>query len=63
MFSERIECSQPIKVECHRLGVCRVDADGRACSTVFERLQYDGTNSIVACQCDSNSLAVITMCC
>ena len=49
MFSEKIECSQPIKVECHRLGVCRVDANGRPCSTVFERLHHDGTDSIVAC--------------
>ena len=49
LFSERVECSQPIKVECHRLGVCRVDPNGRSCSTMFERLHYDGTASIVAC--------------
>ena len=49
VFSEKIECSQPIKVECHRLGVCRVDANGRPCSTEFERLHYDGADTIVAC--------------
>ena len=49
IFSEKMECSQPIKVECNRLGVCRVDANGRACSTVFERLHYDGADSTVAC--------------
>ena len=39
--------------------MCRVDPNGRPCSTVFERLHYDGTDSIVACEHDSNNLVII----
>ena len=48
-------------MECHRLGVCRVDPNGRPCSTVFERQRYDGTDSIVACEHDSNYLVIIIL--
>ena len=48
--SEPLECSEPILVVSHKLGVCRVDPAGKTCSTSFTRLSYNGHTSIVKCE-------------
>ncbi|KAG0225722.1 hypothetical protein BGW42_004122 [Actinomortierella wolfii] len=35
------ECHQPIKIACFKLTLSVVHPEGKPCSTVFERLQYD----------------------
>ncbi|KAG0226302.1 hypothetical protein BGW41_004233 [Actinomortierella wolfii] len=35
------ECHQPIKIACFKLTLSVVHSEGKPCSTVFERLQYD----------------------
>lgn len=58
-FSESIECNEPILVVSNKLGVCRVDPSGKPCSTLFTRLSYNGTSSVV--KCESVSDMVIPM--
>ncbi|XP_072169444.1 uncharacterized protein [Diadema setosum] len=47
--SEPVECAEPIFIVSHKIGVCRVKADGKPCHTRFERLSYDGETSIIKC--------------
>ncbi|XP_044759669.1 RNA pseudouridylate synthase domain-containing protein 2-like [Coccinella septempunctata] len=47
---ESIECSEPIEVISYKIGVCKVSPNGKTCSTFFERLGFDGKNSIVLCR-------------
>ncbi|KAF9968984.1 hypothetical protein BGZ73_008921 [Actinomortierella ambigua] len=35
------ECHEPIKIACFKLTLSVVHAEGKQCSTIFERLQYD----------------------
>ena len=44
-------CNEPILVVCKKLGVCKVDPAGKPCSTLFTRVSYNGTSSVVACEC------------
>ena len=37
----------PIMVVNHRLGVCRVDPEGKSCRTVFEMMRRDSGTSVV----------------
>ena len=46
-----MECGQPILVVCKKLGVCKVDPAGKPCSTLFTRISYNGTSSVVMCKC------------
>ena len=48
--SEPLECSEPILVVSHKLGVCRVNPAGKTCSTSFTRVSYNGHTSIVKCE-------------
>ena len=48
--SNVITCKMPIEVVSHKIGVCRVSAQGKPCHTEFERLSYDGKNSVVLCR-------------
>lgn len=34
----------------YKVGVCRVDAGGKPCETVFQRLSYNGHSSVVRCR-------------
>ena len=34
----------------HKIGVCRVSADGKPCRTVFTRINYNGKSSVVKCK-------------
>ncbi|XP_065828774.1 pseudouridylate synthase RPUSD2-like [Oscarella lobularis] len=45
----RVECNEPIATVSHKIGVCFVSSEGKACRTEFERLSYDGTTSVVKC--------------
>ena len=40
----------PIEVVSHKIGVCRVSPGGKPCHTDFQRLSYDGKNSVVLCR-------------
>lgn len=45
-----IECSEPIEVISYKIGVCKVSPNGKTCSTFFQRLGFDGENSIILCR-------------
>ena len=48
--SNVVSCSMPIEVVSHKIGVCRVSPEGKHCHTDFERLSFDGKNSVVLCR-------------
>ena len=50
VYSEPVECNEPILVVSHKLGVCRVDPSGKECSTQFTRLSFNGNSSVVQCK-------------
>ncbi|XP_062501764.1 pseudouridylate synthase RPUSD2-like isoform X2 [Corticium candelabrum] len=47
--SDCVECTEPIVIVSHKIGVCRVSPDGKACRTTFYRMGYDGETSVVKC--------------
>ncbi|GLD62355.1 RNA pseudouridylate synthase domain-containing protein 2 [Lates japonicus] len=42
-------CEEPILVVSFKIGLCRVDSKGKECRTVFQRLSFNGKNSVVRC--------------
>ncbi|NXX73413.1 RUSD2 protein, partial [Spizella passerina] len=44
-----VVCEEPILVVSYKVGVCRVDAKGKPCQTLFQRLSYNGSSSVVRC--------------
>ncbi|KAI9303330.1 pseudouridine synthase [Cunninghamella echinulata] len=48
--TEEIVCDQPIKIISHKLSMNYVHPDGKPCTTIFNRLSFDGTTSIVRCR-------------
>ncbi|XP_004609828.3 pseudouridylate synthase RPUSD2 [Sorex araneus] len=48
--SDEVICKEPILVVSYKVGVCRVDARGKPCETVFQRLSYNGHSSVVRCR-------------
>ncbi|KAJ3281143.1 RNA pseudouridylate synthase domain containing protein 2 [Borealophlyctis nickersoniae] len=44
------EVDQPIKTVSHKLGVNVVDKDGKPCTTLFKRVNYNGLTSVVYCK-------------
>lgn len=48
--AEEVTCKEPILVVSYKVGVCRVDARGKPCETVFQRLSYNGHSSVVRCR-------------
>ncbi|KAF6352317.1 RNA pseudouridine synthase domain containing 2 [Rhinolophus ferrumequinum] len=48
--AEDVTCKEPILVVSYKVGVCRVDARGKPCETVFQRLSYNGQSSVVRCR-------------
>lgn len=49
-FSTSIECKEPIEVVSYKIGVCKVSAKGKDCTTVFTKLGYNGKTSVVLCK-------------
>lgn len=47
--SETIDCEEPVLIVSHKIGVCRVAANGKPCRTVFTRWSYNGKSSVVKC--------------
>nr|XP_048315428.1 RNA pseudouridylate synthase domain-containing protein 2 isoform X2 [Myodes glareolus] len=47
---EEVICKEPILVVSYKVGVCRVDPQGKPCETVFQRLSYNGHSSVVRCR-------------
>ncbi|XP_073941386.1 pseudouridylate synthase RPUSD2-like isoform X1 [Choristoneura fumiferana] len=49
---EEIECLEAIEVVSYKIGVCKVSAKGKDCSTVFKRLGYNPSSntSVVLCK-------------
>lgn len=45
-----IECKEPIEVVSYKIGVCKVSAKGKECTTTFQKLGYNGTSSVVLCK-------------
>ena len=48
--SETIDCEEPVLVVSHKIGVCRVAANGKPCRTVFTSWSYNGKSSVVKCK-------------
>ncbi|XP_076021721.1 pseudouridylate synthase RPUSD2 isoform X2 [Genypterus blacodes] len=46
---DELVCEEPILVVSFKIGLCRVDPKGKDCRTVFQRLSFNGTNSVVRC--------------
>ncbi|CAH1645150.1 unnamed protein product [Spodoptera littoralis] len=51
-LTSEIECQEPIEVVSYKIGVCKVSAKGKDCSTVFKRLGYNAASntSVVLCK-------------
>lgn len=47
---KEVICKEPILVVSYKVGVCRVDPQGKPCETVFQRLSYNGRSSVVQCR-------------
>lgn len=47
---DAITCAEPIEVVSYKIGVCRVTPTGKECETIFEKLSYNGTTSVVLCK-------------
>uniref|UniRef100_UPI00358E71F6 pseudouridylate synthase RPUSD2-like n=1 Tax=Myxine glutinosa TaxID=7769 RepID=UPI00358E71F6 len=47
--AHHIVCEEPILVMSYKVGVCRVDPNGKACRTVFKRLSTNGRSSVLLC--------------
>eukprot|EP00731_Ephydatia_muelleri_P026928 Em0018g1028a len=47
--SGTVECNEPILIVSMKLGICKVDPQGKDCSTTFTRLSYNGRTSVVKC--------------
>ncbi|CAG8595912.1 13674_t:CDS:2 [Ambispora leptoticha] len=45
-----IICDKPIRVISQKLGLNMVHPDGKSCTTVFERISYNGRTSVVRCK-------------
>lgn len=45
-----IECKEPIEVVSYKIGVCKVSAKGKDCTTNFQKLGFNGTTSVVLCK-------------
>ncbi|XP_058450316.1 pseudouridylate synthase RPUSD2-like isoform X3 [Malaya genurostris] len=45
-----IECKEPIEVVSYKIGVCKVSPKGKECTTIFQKLGYNGTSSVVLCK-------------
>ncbi len=43
-------CSEPILVVTHKVGVCKVDPQGKDCYTIFTRLSFNGKTTVVQCE-------------
>uniref|UniRef100_A0A8C2VL65 Pseudouridylate synthase RPUSD2 n=1 Tax=Chinchilla lanigera TaxID=34839 RepID=A0A8C2VL65_CHILA len=48
--AEEVTCKEPILVVSYKVGVCRVDPQGKPCETLFQRLSYNGHSSVVRCR-------------
>ena len=48
--SGTVECNEPILIVSMKLGICKVDPQGKDCSTTFMRLSYNGRTSVVKCK-------------
>ncbi|KAM4625960.1 pseudouridylate synthase RPUSD2 [Polymixia lowei] len=42
-------CEEPILVVSFKVGLCRVDPKGKECRTVFQRVSFNGSTSVVRC--------------
>lgn len=49
-FSGVIECKEPIEVVSYKIGVCKVSAKGKDCTTTFQKLGFNGKTSVVLCK-------------
>lgn len=47
---ERMVCSQPIKQLAHTVNLNYVHGEGKLCTTIFDRLSFNGQTSVVKCQ-------------
>ncbi|KAF4517833.1 hypothetical protein B566_EDAN008775 [Ephemera danica] len=47
---EEVRCTEPIEVVSYKIGVCKVSAKGKECTTTFLKLGYNGRTSVVLCK-------------
>lgn len=50
ILSGIVECKEPIEVVSYKIGVCKVSAKGKDCTTTFQKLSQNGTTSVVLCK-------------
>lgn len=50
IYSAVIECKEPIEVVSYKIGVCKVSAKGKDCTTIFQKLGFNGKTSVVLCK-------------
>lgn len=50
IFSEIVECKEPIEVVSYKIGVCKISPKGKECKTLFQKLGYNGKTSVVLCK-------------
>ncbi|KAJ3159259.1 RNA pseudouridylate synthase domain containing protein 2 [Geranomyces michiganensis] len=46
----QVVCKEPMLTVSHKLGINVVSPEGKECSTVFDRLSYNGRTSVVQCK-------------
>ncbi|GFQ73633.1 RNA pseudouridylate synthase domain-containing protein 2 [Trichonephila clavata] len=45
-----IHCKESLEVISPKMGICIVSPTGKECETIFEKLSYNGTSSVVSCK-------------
>lgn len=50
IYRGNIECKEPIEVVSYKIGVCKVSAKGKDCTTYFQKLGFNGKTSVVLCK-------------
>ncbi|CAL1282567.1 unnamed protein product [Larinioides sclopetarius] len=45
-----IHCKEPLEVISPKMGICIVSPTGKDCETIFEKLSFNGTSSVVQCK-------------
>jgi len=46
LFRGEIVVDEPLLTMSHKIGVCQVHADGKACTTTFNKIGYNGKSSL-----------------
>ncbi|GIY40518.1 RNA pseudouridylate synthase domain-containing protein 2 [Caerostris darwini] len=45
-----VQCKEPLEIISPKMGISIVSPDGKDCETIFEKLSFNGTSSVVKCK-------------